>query len=98
MAAAESDGSLWTQSGRVVFSVGGGQPGFGDPQAVLQVTSFLGSPQPLSACGDALEMQKAFFGGAADVTLPVRSAEMRLGEVADYKYLKFKLYRLGSTD
>ena len=71
MAAAELDGSLWTQSGRVVFSVGGGQPGFGDPQAVLQSTSFFGSPQPLAACGDLLEMQKVFFGGSAGVTLPV---------------------------
>ena len=63
-AAAAADGALWTQSGRIVISVGGGQPGYGSPEAVLSATANLGPPQALGACGDELELQKAFYGGA----------------------------------
>jgi hypothetical protein len=63
-AAAAADGVLWTQGGRVSISVGGGQPAYAQsPAAVLSATAFLGPPQPLGACGDALELQKQFYGG-----------------------------------
>jgi hypothetical protein len=64
VAAAEADGALWTQSGRVSISVGSGQPVFAtSPAAVLSATAFLGPPQLLGACGDTLELQKQFYGG-----------------------------------
>lgn len=62
-AAATAAGELRTQSGRVPVSVGGGQPGY--TPGVQSADVFFGQPQPLSACSDALEMQKAYYGGSA---------------------------------
>lgn len=59
-AAASEDGALWTQSGRVNVSVGGGQP-MHVSNAVTAV-AVLGVPQPLVTCGNPLELQKEFFG------------------------------------
>ena len=66
--AAAADGTLWTQSGRITVSVGGGQPAFATGHGdVLSMTAFFGTPQPLGACGDVMSLQKQFYGG-----LPVK--------------------------
>ena len=64
-AATPSDGSLWTQSGTLAISVGGGQPGTGSrqPGASVNALAFVGEPMELQACGNAMELQKAFYGG-----------------------------------
>ncbi len=62
-AAAQADGALWTQSGRVAVSVGGGQLSYAATGDVLSATAYLGPPLPLASCGDAVELQKSFYGG-----------------------------------
>lgn len=61
-AAATGSGELFTQAGRIPVSVGGGQPGY--TTGALTVDAFFGPPLALPSCGDALEMQKVYYGGS----------------------------------
>jgi hypothetical protein len=47
--ASSDEGELFTQPGRLILSVGGGQPDF-DPN-VVQSTAYLASSRLLSQCG-----------------------------------------------
>jgi len=60
--AADDAGVLATQAGRVVLSVGGGQPAF--YAGAQTATAHFAAAAPLSACGGAMAQQKAFYGGA----------------------------------
>ena len=59
--ASSDEGVLFTQPGRLILSVGGGQPGF-DP-SVIQSTVVLASSKSLSACGPggSLSLLKDYY-------------------------------------
>ena len=57
--AADDGGELHTQAGRVVISVGSGQPGY--TPGVLTAVAFAGPSAPLASCGAVSDQLKEYY-------------------------------------
>ena len=84
VASAAGSGSLATQAGRIVLSVGGGQPGY-DP-GVARANAFLAAPRALAECapgggpGGAFQLQRDFYASGVGRAAAAVAAATAVGK------------------